>query len=76
MTVAWPKVVIVETQKPGEGLLGRWNQWLLLKDWKEQERKGRNKRSLIFLTELGDLHLRRRDYQGELAIKTDLFGPC
>ena len=30
------KEVIVETQKPGEGLLGKWNQWLLLKDWKEQ----------------------------------------
>ena len=37
--MAWPKEVIVETQKPGEGLLGRWNQWLLLKDWKEQRGK-------------------------------------
>ena len=70
--VAWPKEVIVETQKPGEGLLGKWNQWLLLKDWKEQRgNKGIRGHSYFWLSWVINI-LKRRDYQGELAVKISL----
>lgn len=37
--MAWPKVVMVEIEKTGEGLFGGWNPQVLLRVRKERDQR-------------------------------------